>query len=140
MMNSVLVDTNVLLDVLLRRQPFVEDAQRIWSIVERGQIQGLVSAVSILNVNYIVRRLASRQEAERAVKGILAVFQVVPVDRELLSRAIEAHFPDFEDAVQSACADRGAAGCIVTRNERDFARSSVPAIAPDAFLAKIESE
>jgi predicted nucleic acid-binding protein len=139
MSDVVFVDTNVLLDVLLSRQPFVEDAQRVWSLAERGQIQGAVSAASFLNVYYVVRRLASRQQAERAVRGMRAIFQVVPVDREIIDQAIDARSADFEDAVQNACAVRAGAACIVTRDERHFARSSIPAIAPDAFLAKLES-
>ena len=61
----VFVDTNVLLDVLLAREPFLADAQRIWTLCERKTIRGVVSAASFLNVYYIVRRLASRREAER---------------------------------------------------------------------------
>jgi predicted nucleic acid-binding protein len=140
MSDIIFVDTNVLLDVLLARQPFVQHAQRLWSLAERGQIQGAVSAVSFLNVYYVVRRLASRAQADRAVRGMRAIFQVIPVDREIIDQAINARLADFEDAVQSACAVRAGAVCIVTRDERHFARSSVPAIATDAFLAKVESE
>ncbi|MGA3065989.1 MAG: PIN domain-containing protein [Tepidisphaeraceae bacterium] len=140
MSDIVLVDTNVLLDVLLARRPFVEPAQRLWSLAERRQIKGAVSAISFLNVYYVVRRLASRPQADRAVRGMRAIFQVIAVDREILDQAIDTRFPDFEDAVQNACALRAGAVCIVTRNERHFARSAIPAIAPDAFLAKIESE
>jgi predicted nucleic acid-binding protein len=137
MSDIVLVDTNVLLDVLLSRPPFFRHAQQIWSLAERGQIQGLVSAASFLNVYYIVRRLASRPQADRALKGMREIFQIAPVDRDAIDQAIAARFADFEDAVQSACAVRAGAVCIITRDERHFARSSVPAIAPDAFLAKI---
>ncbi|HEX4056312.1 MAG TPA: PIN domain-containing protein [Tepidisphaeraceae bacterium] len=140
MSDVVFFDTNVLLDVLLARKPFVRDAQRLWSLAEEGQIQAVVSAVSFLNVYYVVRRLASRREADRAVRGMQAVFQVAPVTREVIDQAIEADAADFEDAVQHACAVRAAALCIVTRDGRHFARSALPILAPDAFLANLGSE
>jgi predicted nucleic acid-binding protein len=140
MSDLILLDTNVLLDVLLARRPFVENAQRLWSLAERGHIRAAVSAVSFLNVYYIVRRLASRPQADRAIRGMRAIFQVVPVDREIIDQAIEFGSADFEDAVQLACAVRAGALCIVTRDERHFSRSPIPAMAPDAFLAKIDSE
>jgi predicted nucleic acid-binding protein len=140
MSDIIFVDTNVLLDVLLARRPFVQHAQRLWSLAEQGKIQGVVSAASFLNVYYIVRRLASRPQAQRAVRGMRTIFQIMPVDREVIDQAIELPSADFEDAVQQSCAIRAGAICIVTRDERHFARSVIPAIAPDAFLAKIESE
>jgi predicted nucleic acid-binding protein len=138
--DSVFLDTNILLDVLLARKPFIDDAQRIWSLAERGQIQAVISAVSFLNVYYVVRRLASRREADRAVRGMRTVFEVAAVDREIIDQAIEGGIADFEDAVQHACAVRAAALCIITRDERHFAASTIPVISPDAFLAKLAAE
>ncbi len=70
MSEIIFLDTNVLLDVLLAREPFLQHSQRLWSLAERGRIQAAVSAVSFLNVYYIVRRLASRPQADRAVRGL----------------------------------------------------------------------
>jgi predicted nucleic acid-binding protein len=137
MNEAVFIDTNVLLDVLLARKPFVRDAQRLWSLAERGKIQAIVSAVSFLNVYYVVRRLASRREAERAVKGMRVVFQIVPVTAEVIDQAIEGGAIDFEDAVQHACAIRAEALCIVTRDAPHFTGSTLPVLAPDAFLANL---
>jgi predicted nucleic acid-binding protein len=137
MSDVVFFDTNVLLDVLLARKPFVQDAQRLWSLAERGEIQAVVSAVSFINVYYVVRRLASRREADRAVRGMQAVFHVAPVTAEVIDQAIEAAAADFEDAVQHACAVRAEALCIVTRDGRHFAASELPILAPDAFLANL---
>ncbi|HTW94490.1 MAG TPA: PIN domain-containing protein [Tepidisphaeraceae bacterium] len=139
MSQTVFVDTNVLLDVLLARQPFVDHAQRIWSMAERAEIRAVVSAASFLNVYYIVARLSSRAQADRAIRGMLAIFQIAPVDTQIINQAVESGSSDFEDAAQQACASRAGAVCIVTRDERHFGRSTVPAIGPDAFLAKIDS-
>lgn len=137
MSDIVFVDTNVLLDVLLAREPFLVDAQRIWTLSERQTIQGAVSAASFLNVYYIVRRLASRREADRAIRGMRGIFQIVPVDGDVIDSAMESQSADFEYAVQLACAVRAGAVCIITRDERHFAGSALPVMAPDIFLAKL---
>jgi predicted nucleic acid-binding protein len=137
MSDIVFLDTNVLLDVLLARKPFLGDAQRLWTMAERGRIQAFVSGISFLNVYYVVRRLASRREADLAVRGMRAVFQIVPLDREVIDEALQVPVADFEDAVQHASAIRAGASCIVTRDERHFRGATIPIIAPDAFLAKL---
>jgi predicted nucleic acid-binding protein len=136
----VFIDTNVLLDVLLAREPFVSDAQRVWTLAERRELQAVISAVSFLNVHYVVRRLASRREADRAMKGLRGVFQIAAIDRETVDQAIESRISDFEDAVQHACAVRVAARCIVTRDERHYGGSAIPILAPRAFLASLALE
>jgi len=140
MSDVVFLDTNVLLDVLLARKPFLNDAQRLWTMAERGQIQAAVSGISFLNVYYVVRRLASGREADLAVRGMRAVFQIVPLDREIIDEAIQSPVADFEDAVQHASAIRAAANCIVTRNERHFRGATIPIMGPDVFLAKLAGQ
>ena len=135
MSDIVFVDTNVLLDVLLARDPILADAQRIWKLCELGTVSGVVSAASFLNVYYIVRRFASKHEAERATHGMRDVFQVVPVDGDVIDLAMKARTADFEDAVQMACVLRAKAVCIITRDERHFAGSALPVMGPDVFLA-----
>jgi len=135
MIDVVFIDTNVILDVLLERKPFLQNAQRLWSMSESGQIEGVVSAVSFTNIYYVVRRLASREQADRAMRVLLTVFHVAAVDDGVLAHAVKSQISDFEDAVQDACAVRAGARCIVTRNERDFANASVAAISPEAFLS-----
>ncbi len=137
MSDIVFVDTNVLLDVLLAREPFLADSQRIWTLCERKTIRGVASAASFLNVYYIVRRLASRREAERAIHGMRDIFQIVPVDSDAIDSAMKSQSADFEDAVQLACAIRAKAICIITRDERHFAGSALSVMAPDVFLAKL---
>ena len=137
MSDIVFVDTNILLDVLLAREPFLADAQRLWTLCERKTIRGVVSAASFLNVYYIVRRLASRRDAERAIQGMRAIFQIIPVDGDAIDSAMKTGGADFEDAVQLACAICAKAVCVITRDERHFAGSALPVMAPNVFLAKL---
>ena len=132
---KVFLDTNVLLDVLGARKPHSERASLIWSGVERGAHEGYISAVSFNNVYYVMRRAAGRKVAYKAMTLLRDAFHIVPLDEQTIHRAIDADYPDFEDAIQFFSAVRAGADCIITRNVQDFPDETVPAITPKAFLA-----
>ncbi len=133
---KVLVDTNVLLDVLAKRQPFYADSAAIWSLAEDGLIEGLVSAVSFTNIFYIVRKLAGAETAQRTLVLLRDTFTAVACDVPILNRAIDAGFKDFEDAVQYFTALQAGAVCLVSRNPDHFPRTNdCPVISPAEFLA-----
>ena len=81
-----LIDTNVLLDVLARREPFYAAASRIWTLAERGSVRAFVSAVSFNNVYYIVRKAAGKDQADLALRLMRNIFEVVAVDARILNR------------------------------------------------------
>ncbi len=131
----ILVDTNVLLDVLARREPFYAAAAAIWSLAERGEVRAVVSAISFNNVYYIVRRAEGRTQAQKAMRLIRDIFEAVPPDSQIINQAIDANMDDFEDAVQFHSAIRAKATYLVTRNPGDFPKSALPILTPDEFLA-----
>ena len=134
-------DTNVLLDVLLRREPFCEDSARAWTLAEMGRIEGYVSAVSFVNVFYLVDRMRGQKEAARAVRTMLDVFTAVACDASVINRAIDSRMRDFEDAVQYFSALHAGADCILSRNPGDFPRRpAVPVFSPTEFLAQLEMD
>lgn len=132
---NVFCDTNVLLDVLTRREPFYEDSARVWTLAEGGDIRGLVSVISFTNVFYVVRRLRDRSAADRAIRLLRAAFAPVALDAQMLGQAIDSRFKDFEDAVQFFSALRSGAACLVTRNPRHFPTDDIPIQTPTEFLA-----
>ena len=137
---KVFIDTNVLLDVLARREPFYADAARIWSLAERGKIEALVSAISYNNVYYVVRRASSRKSAGKALRLIRDVFTPVPLSVQILSQAIDADFEDFEDAIQFYSALHAEADCLITRDADHFPAEDLPVLAPAAFLASLSPD
>lgn len=132
---KVLVDTNVLLDVLMGREPFLADSVAVWAMAEERRVEGLVSVLSASNVFYMVRRVSSRPAAFRAVGAVCTVFRPVACDAETLRRAIDAGMNDLEDAIQHVSAAAAGAGTLVTRNVRDFPDIGVSVVTPAAFLA-----
>lgn len=140
MIKRVLVDINVLIDVLAKREPFLASAVEIWSAVETGRIRGLVSADSFSTIYYLLRRASNHRTALRALRLIRDVFEIVSLDEQLINQALDSSIGDFEDAVQYVSALRGEADCIVTRDLGHFRGVEIPVLAPDAFLASIESQ
>jgi predicted nucleic acid-binding protein len=135
MTDRVFLDTNVLLDHLLDREPFADTASRILTMAERQEIVGCVSAISFSFVYYIVRHHSNERSARRAIRGLRDVFEPVEVDAQILNQAIDSGFPDFEDGIQHACALRARASAILTRDLPGFRRSAVPVFPPDVWLA-----
>ncbi len=134
-MMTAFIDTNVLLDVLARREPFYAAAARLWSLAERGSITGFVSVISFNNIYYIVRKAEGKERAEGALTLIREVFTAVDLTGQILGQAIDADFDDFEDAVQFHSAVHVEASCLVTRNPDHCPFGSVPILSPNEFLA-----
>jgi predicted nucleic acid-binding protein len=136
-MMRALVDTNILLDLVLDRTPFVEDATVIWDACRAERFIGYVSAISPLNVFYVVRRARDGAIARQAVEDVLAAFDVCSVDAEALETALALPLKDFEDAVQLASALAYQLDAIVTRDPNDFAGASLPVYSPADFLKQL---
>lgn len=134
MSDRVFFDTSVLLDHLLEREPFADDATQLWSMAERRQIEGCIAAISFNFVYYIVRHEANEKAARRAIKGMRDVFEIVEVDAQIIHQAIDAEFIDFEDAIQHACALRAGATHLVTRDLAGYRRAEMAVVAPDSYL------
>jgi predicted nucleic acid-binding protein len=126
---KVLIDTNIVLDLLLEREPFVEDAIAFFERIEAGQVQGYVAATTITNIFYILRKAQGRETALQAVSRILTGLEICPVDRSTVVQALASQLKDFEDGVQFACAMVSQLDAIVTRDTSDFVGVSLPVLA-----------
>ena len=136
-MDRLLVDTNVLLDVIGRREPHFKDSVRIWELAECRQVEAFVAAISFNNVYYIARRLANHKTALTAVENIRRIFSTASVDESTIDSALASAVCDFEDAIQHDCAKAIGARWLLTRNVRDYPSTGKPtAITPSEYLAK----
>jgi len=132
---NIFIDANVLLDVLAKREPFYDDSAAVWTLAEQGKVRGMISALSVANIYYVVSRLQNRAVALRTARQLRDTFKLVALDSQILNQAIDADFKDFEDAVQYFSALRADAVCIISRNQGHFPSSDVPALSPKEFLA-----
>lgn len=117
---KVLIDTNIVLDLILNREPFVESASILFEMVEITKIQGFIAATTITNIFYIVRKAQGRQKAIEAIARLSTGLVICSVDSLVVRRALECNLKDFEDRVQLACAEINQLDAIVTRDISDF--------------------
>lgn len=132
---KLLLDINVLLDVVLAREPWAETAAQLLATVESGKVTGLVPGHTLTTVHYIVERQEGRRKAVQAVTDILRIVELVPLEKADFHQALAFDVKDFEDAVQAAAAQKVGADYLVTRNEKDFRSSPVPTTAPATVLS-----
>lgn len=133
----LLIDANILLDVLQKREPYVSHSSLIWKMCEVGSIEGYVSSLTFANLVYVMRKELNSEKIEEILRLLKLIFQLTDLTVADLTKAAGMKWPDYEDAVQSAVAERIHADCILTRNVRDFRNSQVAAFTPDEYLAGI---
>jgi predicted nucleic acid-binding protein len=134
----ILFDTNVLLDVLLEREPHVGVASKLVALVDNGRVEGSVCATTVTTLYYIGAKDLGRKVAHEKLRALLGIFEVAPVNRDVLQRALDDEgFSDFEDAVVHEAAHAVGVSAIVTRNGKDFIKATLPVFDPDELLAAI---
>lgn len=135
---TILVDTNVILDILLKREPYVNEARIIMTKCADREITGYLAAHTIPNIFYILRKAYSLEERRRFIKNLCEIFRISDLNAEKILSAVENEgFPDFEDSLQEECAVEAMADYIVTRNPGDYGKSRVKVIEPDEFVRMI---
>ncbi len=134
---KVLIDTNIILDVLCNRAEFVEDSVKIFKLCEVKKITGYISALSIPNIVYIMRKELDGDKVKEIFEKLSLIFEIVDLKSDDLKKASMLDFKDFEDAIQSTQASRIKANYIITRNIKDFNHSRVTAIKPSELIERI---
>jgi len=134
---KVLVDLNVLLDVIQRREPHYAASAEVLSLIAAGELDGAVAGHALTTIDYVVSRFAGRKSADEAVDWILGGMEVVAEGRDVFLRPRSFEMKDFEDAVVAAAAEQAHADRVVTRNVDDFEHSPVPAVTPRELLAEL---
>ena len=128
---KILFDTNVVLDLLLDREPFADTAARLFSRVDEGDLSGFISATTVTTVHYLARRTVGDRRARREIGKLMDLLEVAAVDGSVLEGVLEPKFRDFEDAVLHQAAMSANADGIVTRNAGDFKQAMIPVYAPE---------
>ena len=136
----ILFDTNVILDVLLDREPFPWTAAKLFSEVETGEITGYVCATTITTLHYLTSKLIGANSAIEKISKLMMLFEVAPVNRAVLDAALSAGLKDFEDAVVHESGVNNESQGIVTRNSEGFKKSKINIYSPEELLLMLESK
>jgi predicted nucleic acid-binding protein len=135
----ILLDTDVVLDFLLARQPFDQEARAIWMACAQGHVTGYISPITPVNVFYIARKSKGVAIARQLVADMLGVVKVCPLDQAMIQAAYALPMADFEDAVQAAAAAAARLDVLVTRNTKDYSDAPLPVLTPTEVLARLSS-
>jgi predicted nucleic acid-binding protein len=137
MRRRIWVDTNVVLDVILERDGFVEEASELFLLHESAEIEIIISTLSLANIAYVVKRRGKNPFL--VIAGLLKWITVVSLERAHFEKNVNSAFRDFEDGLQYfSAADVARIEAIITRNTKDFKSSSIPVLTPAQFLKTIE--
>lgn len=135
---KILIDTNVLIDYLMRRVPYSDDAEKIMFLCKNMQVKGCMAAHSVMNILYILRKEMTLDEQKKFLLYLSEFIEIIGIDRRKILYVLNDYlFSDVEDCLQTECAKDFSADYIVTRNIKDFENSAVPAILPEEFLKKV---
>jgi len=134
-MRRVLYDTNVLLDVILGREPHLAASAAALESVAAGKVEGYVAGHAVTTIAYLVQRERGAVETRRTLAHLLSRLRVAAVTDSSVRLALNMAFADFEDAICAASAQEATCDLIVTRNPQHFLKSQPPALLPEAFLS-----
>ena len=133
----LLIDANIVLDVLQKREPYWKDSSVIWKLCETEQVEGYISTLTFANLMYVMRRELDPAQIRDVLDKLRLIFRFADFTAADLEKAADMGWEDFEDAIQAATAERIMADSIITRNVRDFRNSRVIAFTPSEYIARL---
>lgn len=133
----VLIDLNIVLDVLQKREPFYEASVRLLGAVEGGLLEGYLAAHIITTLFYLIQKDKSSADARAAITNLLQILKISPVNQSTIDQALNLDYRDFEDAVQMISAVQCKADYLITRNISDYKPALLPVLQPVDFLSTL---
>ena len=133
-MDSVLVDTNIVLDLLAKRQKFIVEAQELFTLSDKKELKLYVSSLTFANTYYILSQKMKLSNARKILRKFKVLVEVLPMDDKIINLSLESDFKDFEDAIQYHTAIENGIHIIITRNLKDFKTSKIPVLTAKDYL------
>ncbi len=138
---KALIDTCVVMDFLQHREPFADDAKAIFRAAACEQFKGCITAKSATDIYYLTHRCTHNdKEARNKLNSLLSIISMIDTASVYIFHALSSETTDFEDAVMIETASRSHVACIITHNQKDYKKSSVPVFNPSKFLQQLKDE
>ncbi|WP_139959601.1 type II toxin-antitoxin system VapC family toxin [Flavicella sediminum] len=136
-MIRLLIDTNIVIDLLAKREEFYTEAATLFSLADKNLITLTVSSLTFANTNYILSKLKTEKEARTILRRFKVLVQTLALDDKVTELALnDDNFPDFEDGLQYYSAIENEIDIIITRNQKDFKNSRIPVMSAKEYLAR----
>ena len=132
-----MLDTNIIVDIALERQPYITNSETVLAFVEQGQIEGYISASTISDLYYLIRKQKGRDLTIEFLRQIVTFCQIATVNQAVITMALTANFRDFEDAIQYSTAVLNQLDAIITRNPQDFPVITPRILTPEQLIQEL---
>lgn len=136
-MEKLLIDTNIVIDLLSKREAFFREAQEIFTLADNKKKELFVSALTFANTHYLLSKYQELDDARKTLSKFKVLVNVLPLDDKIVELALVSDFTDFEDAIQYHTALEHGIDIIITRNKKDFKNSKLPILNAREYLQKI---
>ncbi len=133
-MKKVLVDTDVIYDLLAKREPYYTFAARLFTKADHNKVKLFISALTIANMHYMLSRLKSDKEARKILNQFKVLVSIIPLDQKILELSLNSDFKDFEDAIQYYSAIENKVEILLTRNLKDYKKARIPVMTAEGFI------
>lgn len=137
---KVFLDSDVLIDYLTAREPFLEEIKIIIQKGIRKEISLFTSSLIIANIHYFISKAENAKQAIYKIDKLTSFIKILNVGEAEILESLKSKFTDFEDSIQSSCATNSKMDILITRNIKDFKHSKLPILTPQEFLSKINME
>ena len=135
----IFVDSDVILDVLSNREPFYDSSAILFSLIEKGTLEGYTSPIVFSNVYCVLRKRVSKQISMESLKYLKSLIQMLPIDKRAIELALDSEFDDFEDAIQYFCDEQNNIKYLITRNKIDYAKAEINILTATEFLSMLQT-
>ena len=140
-MSKLLIDTNVVLDLLAKREPFYKSSAQIFSLADKNKLKLSINSLTIANTNYVLSRLKTTTEAREILRRFRVLVKIVPLNDKIIDLALnDNNFSDFEDGLQYYSAIENNLDIIITRDLKGFKNSKIPVMTPDEYLTSMKQQ
>ena len=133
-MHKVFLDTDVILDLFIDREPHHKEALRLFSFIKRNNIQGCTSPVIIANTYYMLAKIKNKKYAIDKIQRLRGLLGIAPLDEVIIDYAIRTPYKDFEDSIQYYCALRSDIQFLITRNITDYPKAELNVVNPTEYM------
>ena len=131
---KIFLDTSVILDVLTKRESFYINSSKVLTLVNEKIVSGYISAITINNIYYILRKLKDKETAKNFITEILESYEIIPLTKDILNQANKISIGDFEDGIQFFSALDCGCDFLITRNDKDYPKIGIKIITPNEFI------
>jgi predicted nucleic acid-binding protein len=134
MKRKVFVDTDIIYDLLAKRDPFYLPAARLFTLADEGKIQIYISASSLPNIHYLISKLTSAEEAKQILRKLKVILHITALNEKIIDLALNSDFSDFEDAIQYYSALQNNIDVLLTRNLKDYKKAQISVLTAQDFI------